>query len=773
MDPQFEAAQIGDLIGGRYEILGTLGKGGFGIVYHARARGKEFALKTYLNPALDRRSLARFRQESEIWIALGSHPYVVQALFADDIDGRLYVGLELIRPAPGAPPDLEHVIRSGGAPLDQILLWAIQWCHGMEYAALRGIRAHRDLKPANILLNEAGDVKINDFGLATQPLGLDHLDLTEDSRRFQGQTWQGIGFGTPTHMPPEQFVDAASCDARSDIYAAGVVLHQLVHGELPVSLPWPADASLENRMRYWKDMEAAHRAHVFQSSNHPLDGVLNQCLAPDRTSRYPDFQALRQDLETILRARGREAVAPPMVRPLSKKSWLARGHSLARIGRHAQAIHAFNQALQDDAMLQPALFGKANALLAIGRPHLAQPLFDALLQREPGFGLATAGKAKCLQARGYPNEALQLFDQAVQAGCKEATVWASRGRLLRSMGDSEGAQNSFDRALELAPTDADVLTENAFHTFSLWKYGAAQDQFERALKRQPLHPGAALGRAACLLVGNAFEESLSVLRSLESNHELGPRGRLFLAEALSRNGQVHQALALADRSGAGRAETERIRMRVQWLVDNLRVCDALDAWTEAYPDVPTEETARTQGIVLQVLAGLEDKALRSAAEWLGHTPGHEAICAAACGAALRRGQDEYALQVCDHGLSFHPESDVLQYDRAIALAALRHEKLSGEAFVELSRRAQAHPLVRTWAGANAAALRGIPVVAPAPSAARFSLPNVLLLSDAYRPMRPSATLQLQANEWHPAFRLPHLRPVLYLFPRLLPMLPED
>ncbi|MGA7075465.1 MAG: serine/threonine-protein kinase [Halobacteriota archaeon] len=142
---------------------------------------------------------------------LETHPYIVRAHFVDRIANRNYIAMSYVAPNEEGINSLAGYLQSHPPDLSQCLRWAIQICYGMEHAYSRGIRAHRDLKPANILIGYDNTVKITDFGLA----GV--LEV------------EGAA-GTPSHMPPEQFTDAASCDERSDIYAFGVVLYQMVTG---------------------------------------------------------------------------------------------------------------------------------------------------------------------------------------------------------------------------------------------------------------------------------------------------------------------------------------------------------------------------------------------------------------------------------------------------------------------------------------------------------------------------------------------------------------
>ena len=199
----------------RYKILAKLGEGGMGVVYKAQDTKLErpVALKFLPSHLLGNEEVRkRFHREAKSAAAL-SHPNVCTVFEIDEADNQTFIAMELIE-----GESLDEKIARGPLPLDETLAIAQQIAEGLQAAHDRGV-IHRDVKPENILVDPKGHVTIMDFGLA---------QLQQASRLTKADQT----LGTTTYMSPEQ-AQGAEVDHRTDVWALGVVLYEMLVGERP------------------------------------------------------------------------------------------------------------------------------------------------------------------------------------------------------------------------------------------------------------------------------------------------------------------------------------------------------------------------------------------------------------------------------------------------------------------------------------------------------------------------------------------------------------
>src|SRR3989338_5045682 len=425
----------GDFIGKKYEVYDVLGMGGFGIVYLVYSHETEsvYALKTFREEYLWNKEMQeRFKKEANIWIDLERHPYLIRAKFVDEISGRLFIGIEYIAPDEDGLNSLDGYLKRKPHDLAQSLRWGIQFCHGMEYAYSKGIRAHRDIKPANILIGVDKAVKITDFGIAgvigqARISGI-RMDIRNSTVGFSCQTVEGSGFGTPTHMPPEQFTNAASCDERSDIYSFGIVLYQMATGgALPFLPELPRDNSDEEYIRFWGDIHRLHSSAPVPRLNSPLFPIIQRCLEKEPKKRYQSFAKLRLELEPLLKKPTGEVIKVPERKELEAWEWCNKGVSLSKLGRHQEAIDCYDKALEINTRSAKAWGTKGFILSKLGKHQEAITCYDRALEIDPRFADAWVHKGYTIYELGKRQEAIACYDKALEIEPRNATAWVHKG----------------------------------------------------------------------------------------------------------------------------------------------------------------------------------------------------------------------------------------------------------------------------------------------------------------------------------------------------------
>lgn len=485
------AYKRGDVIDGRFEVFGILGKGGFGIVYlvHARELGGALALKTFRDEYLDDAlTKDRFRKEAGLWVDLERHPHVVRAYLVDEVAGRLFICLEFIPPDLQGLNSLEGHLRQRPPDLAQSLRWAIQFCLGIEYAYSRGIRCHRDIKPANIMIDRDKAVKITDFGLAgvlgtAQAMSGVRVNVHEGLVGLSGQTMKGTGFGTPTHMPPEQFIDAVSCDERSDIYSFGIVLYQMAsEGRLPFLAELPRDGSDMESARFWREMHRLHLTSPAPRLGSPLSAIIQRCLEKQPDKRYQSFSTLRADIEPLLTRLTGEIIRVPDREQLDALEWHLKAYSFGKLERYEEENRCYDEALALAPREAVGWRNKARALHRLGRYKEALSCCDKSLEIDSLNADAWSLKGTNLDELGHPEEAILCLERALNLNPNDVATWNNIGNSLCRLSRYEEAIRCFGKYLQLDPRDAAVWCNYGISLSCLDRHEEALRCYDKALE---------------------------------------------------------------------------------------------------------------------------------------------------------------------------------------------------------------------------------------------------------------------------------------------------
>lgn len=264
---------------GAYSVEGFIGLGGMGAVY----KGMQLRLRRPVAIKIMRQDQAgddafkdRFLREAHTLARL-SHPGIVNVIDCGEAGtDMLYIVMEFVDGT-----DLMDVLRSGRMPQEVVLQLVPQICDALQFAHEHGV-VHRDIKPSNILLTRDGRIKIADFGLAKA--------LDSDSTLH---TRSGVSMGTPDYAAPEQFTPGAAVDHRADIYALGVMIYQMITGQLPRGA-WKAPSQGSTVDPQW-------------------DAIVNHAMQPRPQDRHASAGQVRTEvakITTIVRATPQDSTAP-------------------------------------------------------------------------------------------------------------------------------------------------------------------------------------------------------------------------------------------------------------------------------------------------------------------------------------------------------------------------------------------------------------------------------------------------------------------------------
>jgi Protein kinase domain len=270
----------------RFQILKELGRGGMGIVFQAYDKElKEQVAIKILSPLLSNNTEALERLKREVSAARRiTHPNVIRIHDLSESEGLHFVSMEYF-----SGTTLKELLkRQGAMSLVRGSQLAFQICDGLESAHRQGV-IHRDLKSQNMIVNDAGDLKIIDFGLAS-------------CAHQEGMTATGLILGTPEYMAPEQ-VAGKKADERADIYSFGIILYEIFTGKVPFS----GESAIAVGFQQMRD-EPLCPSEVNPKISGKLEKVILKALQKDPRERFASVNELRVELQEAF---GQTSVASP------------------------------------------------------------------------------------------------------------------------------------------------------------------------------------------------------------------------------------------------------------------------------------------------------------------------------------------------------------------------------------------------------------------------------------------------------------------------------
>ena len=441
-----------------YELIGEIHRGAQGVVYRAiqESTQQQVALKVmHEGPFAGPHDRARFEREVQILGQL-KHPNIVAIHDSGQAAGHFYFVMDFI---PGESLDL-HMAGDRMSVDDTLQLFG-KICDAVNAAHLKGV-IHRDLKPGNIRIDPDGEPHVLDFGLAKlAPDGLGaRLRVQPGGSSKQAMTLTGQFIGSLPWASPEQASGRPDqIDTRTDVYALGVILYQMLTGSFPYEVVGNMRDVLDNILQ----AEPSRPSTLRRQINNEVETIILKCLQKERERRYQSAGELSRDVGYYLNGDPIEAKRDSGWYVLRKN--LRRHKSKVLVAAACAllltvfGIDAYQQEVREDAL---ALVDEAMKLRLKMRRQEAFAKCEQALQMAPDLYEAIGYKAFLLKwdyfGRPYDyqdpvllEQSLEWCERALQIKPDKHGLWNLKSVLLYSLGELDDAERAARRAIELDP----------------------------------------------------------------------------------------------------------------------------------------------------------------------------------------------------------------------------------------------------------------------------------------------------------------------------------
>ena len=529
---------------GKYDIIEVLGRGGMGVVYRAvdKQIGREVAVKTLTQGvAGDKEMLARFYEEGRKTGRL-NHPHIVTVYDLGEDNGTPYIVMERVEGDP-----LDKII-ARDMPLSMMHRLRIleETCSALGYAHSNNV-IHRDVKPANIFVQPDGKAKLLDFGIARLERRSQDISLTRT----------GHIIGTVPYMAPERLRDKM-IDGRSDIFSVGVVLHQLITGQLPFSG--------EDYVLMQKILNEPHPPLREFCANCPdgLQEIVDRSLAKSVDDRYQTAEEMAADLRSVIEELSQEQVVELL--PEAQRLVEAQDYTRARI------------VLQQVLKVQSKHTGARELLSEIQRRVVQRQrderLRNARLQAEDALSRREFDQSLQVLKEGLevdPANAdlLELRETVLQEKRKQEQIDTLLRQVdtARRKGDYKSAMASAQEALNVDKSNSKVI--------ALCNILASEaDQAQKKAQARAM-----LEAVRRHLDGRRFDQALELLHKVEEIAPADPEVQMLIGDAQTGQQQTRrrELIAQLEQQVAGANTLEQLQSASQGIQEALGTMPAESA----------------------------------------------------------------------------------------------------------------------------------------------------------------------------------------------------
>lgn len=597
----------GMVIAGRYVLFSMLGEGASGRVWRAEQLTpvrRMVALKITRRGLMTSTVAARFAREYQVQARL-EHPHISAVFDAGDLsDGRAFFAMELVEGLP-----ITEWARQQKPTLRQRLEVFVQACQAVQHAHQKGV-LHRDLKPSNVLVSFVDGqprVKVIDFGIAKA--------LSGDLALGRDVTLRGMVLGTPRYMSPEQAgLTGEDVDTRSDVYALGVLLYELLTGSTPLAEAENADSlplsELLQRVRLLEVQRPSRRiAHTLADSKArelcralegDLDWITLQALQKDREKRYPAVSALTEDVLHYLKDEPVSAGPPHAAYWLGKWAKRHRGEILAVMAvlfasvagiaatwwalgvgeAEKQEAERQRQRARQESEMAGQMSAQLRELLVSSRRHIDAGLNTAILRQladDYARGMQRFAESPSTEAP-LAGQLATLYSALEEPAC--SIKWFQRHWELLKVTEGPQAYVTLQALYELGWRAVDYsMAEQAVKWLSEAAEGLARLPEARD---EALHANKELARA--LSRCGRYDESVRLFSEvLEQAGESHPKRAIWmreLADALRSGGYVDEALAVLEKAQS-HLRPEDVGPRAYVLSAMASLLEMKERWQEA------------------------------------------------------------------------------------------------------------------------------------------------------------------------------------------------